>query len=121
MSSLLWDFAINQQPRGQTMKSLITLSLLSLSLSSFAGTIRMVGTGECSSTESLRISSEAQQAELTKCAESLAHSDLSKKCEGRGNGWLLESEIARRSVKSSIAADGRTMSVSAMAVGRCEF
>lgn len=102
------------------MKSIIALSLLAFSMSSFAA-VRMVATGECSSTVSQRIPAETQKAELTKCAESKAHRDLSTRCEGRGTGWLLESEIAKREYRTFNSAEGRSMSVSTMAVGRCEI
>ncbi len=81
----------------------------------------MFGNGECSSIAPKSSSAEAQKANLTTCAESRAHADLSKKCEGRGNGWLMESEIARRDFNSNQVSQGRSMTVSALAVGRCEF
>ena len=81
----------------------------------------MVATQECASTVDKSISEDSQKSELTKCAERRAHSELSRKCEGRGTGWLLESEIAQRNFKSFSDENGRTMTVSAMAVGRCEF
>lgn len=103
------------------MKSLIAVSLFAISLTSFAGVSRMIGTGECSALIPTSASVDAKKAELTKCAESRAHSNLSQKCEGRGTGWLLESEIAKRDFKVQVGPEGRNISVSAMAVGRCEF
>lgn len=103
------------------MKFLATFALLTLSLNSFAGVVRMVGTGECTSTVHKSVSADVQKAELTKCAESRAHLDLSGKCERTGQGWLLESNIAKRGYETSDEGTARTMKVSAMAVGRCEF
>lgn len=103
------------------MKSIITMSLLALSMNAFAGVVRMVATGECSSIAPKSTSADVQKAELTKCAESRAHSALSQKCEGRGTGWLLESNIAKREFNTELTDAGREMSVSTMAVGRCEF
>lgn len=103
------------------MKTMIAVSLLALSFSSFAGVSRMIGTGECSGLYPLSANVEAKKAELTKCAESRAHSNLSQKCEGRGTGWLLESEIGRRNFDVQVGPEGRSITVSAMAVGRCEI
>jgi hypothetical protein len=100
---------------------IITLTLLLLSFTSMASSMRMFANGECSSIAPKSSSAEAQKGILTTCAESRAHAELSKKCEARGNGWLLESEIARRDFKTAQVSEGRSITVSAMAVGRCEF
>jgi hypothetical protein len=99
----------------------LSFALILFSLHSVAGSMRMFGSGECSSIAPQSSSLESQKDALTKCAESRAHADLSKKCEGRGNGWLLESEIARRDFKTALLSQGRSVTVSALAAGRCEF
>lgn len=102
------------------MKLLTVIALFSFSVSSFAA-VQMRSFQECTNTVSARVSAEVQKAELTKCAEGRAVADLSQKCEGRGTAWLMEANIAKRDYKQYVGPEGRTMTVGAMAVGRCEF
>ena len=100
------------------MKFLTVIALLSLSVSSFAGRIVKAG-GSCQSTVDQSISAAAQQAEVTKCAEREARSALSRQCSG-ADYYLSNDNIAQRSAKSSVGPYGRTVIVSATAVGSCE-
>lgn len=107
------------------MKSLLIVSLLALSMNSFAAVVRMNATGECSSTVSDQVDLDVQKEGLTKCAEFRAHMLLSEKCEQTGNGWLLDSNIARRNYQQYFNRVGmsfeRTVVAKIMAVGNCEF
>jgi len=103
------------------MKFLAAVALLTLSVQSFAGVVRVVATGDCTSTVPLTLSAEVQKSALTECAEQEALKNLSDKCERTGQGWLLDAGIAKRGYKTAQEGEGRTMNVSAMAVGRCEF
>lgn len=100
------------------MKFLTVIALLSLSVSSFAGRLIKAG-GSCQSTVDPSISAAAQTAEVTKCAEKEARIALNRQCSG-ADYYISNDNIAQRSVKSSVNQYGRTITVSATAVGSCE-
>ena len=100
------------------MKLLTVIALLSLSLSSFAGRIIRAG-GSCSDTVDPSISTQRLQADLTACAERDAYRNLSAQCSG-ADFYLSNDNIGQRNVKSSVGPRGRTMVVTALAVGTCE-
>lgn len=100
------------------MKFLTVIALLSLSVSSFAGRIIKAG-GACTDTVDPSISVQRLQADLTRCAENDALRNLSARCSGV-DYYISNENIAQRNVRSSVGPQGRTMTVTATAVGTCE-
>lgn len=100
------------------MKLLTVIALVTFSLSSFAGRIIKAG-GACTDTVDTSISTQRLQAELTACAERDARNALARQCSG-ADYYISNDNIAQRNVKSSVGPYGRTMTVTATAVGSCE-
>lgn len=103
------------------MKTVAAIALLTLSIQSFAGVARVVGTGECSSTVPSVFSEAVQKNDLTECAESRALKSISDKCARMSQGWLISEAIGRREYSVTPLNYGRKMTVSVMALGQCEF